>query len=87
MDIVSFIISLIGTVVGIIGLMISFVTWTNTKNIQKAIISEKIKEIYPNVHREFSLSVDTAIASLREGGKKYYIVDDLIKTWDRKSVV
>ena len=94
MDIVSFIISLIGTVVGIIGLMISFVTWTNTKNIQKAIISEKIKEIYPNVHREFSLSVDTAIASLREGGKKYYIVDDLIKTcksiqafydsWDKK---
>lgn len=76
----SFIISLIGTVVGVIGLVVSFVTLKNTSNIKKAIISEKIKEIYPNKHQEFSSSIDTAIAALHDDGKKYYIVDDLIKT-------
>lgn len=94
MDTVSFLISLIGTLVGIIGLVISFITWKNTANIKKAITSEKIREIYPNKHREFTSSIDTAITSLREDGKKYYIVDDLIKTcksiqafydsWDKK---
>ncbi len=61
---------------------------------KKAVISEKIKEIYPIKHKEFESSIKVAITSLHDDGKKYYIIDDLIKTcksmqafydsWDKK---
>lgn len=80
LDIVSLIFSFIGTVVGIIGLFISIKTLKNTANIKKSIISEKIKVIYPNKHKEFVSSIDVCISSLHDCGQKYYIIEDLIKT-------
>lgn len=86
--------SIIGTLVGIVGLVITCKTWKNTKNIMEKVTAEKIKEIYPDKHRDFVKSLEMGSLALKEGGKKYYIVGDIYKAckhiqkfydnWDKK---
>lgn len=90
----SSIVSVLGTLVGIAGLVISIITLKNTANIKKGIISEKIRENYPEKHNQFLKSINISILSLKDNGQKYYIVEDIIKNckaiqefydnWDKK---
>lgn len=88
------IISIIGTIFGAAGFVISIITWRNTANIKKGIEKRLIEKAYPDKHKEFTSLINVAINSLRDGGRKYYIIGDLIKlcrgiqafydNWDNK---
>lgn len=87
--------TIIGTVSGVIGLIVSCVTLRKTKNAKEA--ADKAKSEVSYLHRlnEFSKAVAISITSIFEGSREYFIVSNLykaslalkrtIKNWDVSS--
>lgn len=66
-------------IVGIISFYITYRTWRNTKDIAKKLEDYKIQKAYSEEHHNFVDAFETAQISLSDGGRKYYIVSDLLK--------
>ncbi len=80
METISLIVSIVGTVSGVAGLVITIFTWNNTRKITKMVEADKIKREYNTKHPVYVNSLQTTLTALKQGENKYFIVTDLLRT-------
>lgn len=82
--------TVLGSVVGILGLLFSIKTWINTRNIKKAVQNAKLRELYPEKHKDFvetiqrlTNDIEVAIYEFNEVETDYAIITNLNLTLER----
>ena len=85
--IVGFWIGIISLIVGVVSLIFTILTVVNTSKIVSAVEAVKIKEKYPEKHKQYLASlrneikkIKNAQTSIQDGADKPYIISDLLNT-------